>query len=64
MMRTAEVICEKGNASPRLPPKISFEDNWMKELGPTNPTKDNPIVSTERSNNPVRVFRKSKTCLA
>ena len=32
--------------SPRLPPKISFKDNWMKEWRlPTNPTKiKNPII--------------------
>ena len=23
---------EKGYASPRPPPKISFQDNWMKEM--------------------------------
>ena len=45
-METGEVIYEKVYASPRPPPKISFKDNWMKELGsevarhPTNPTKD------------------------
>ena len=32
-MGTGEIIYEKVYASPRLPPKISFEDNWMKELG-------------------------------
>ena len=50
MMGTGEIIYEKVNASPRPPPKISFKDNWMKELGsevagegkklPINPTKD------------------------
>ena len=33
MMETAEIIYEKVFASPRSPPKISFKDNWMKELG-------------------------------
>ena len=33
MIGTGEIICEKVYASPRPPPKISFEDNWMKELG-------------------------------
>ena len=33
MMETGEIIYEKLYASPRLPPKISFKDNWMKELG-------------------------------
>ena len=32
-METGEIIYEKVYASPRLPPKISFKDNWMKELG-------------------------------
>ena len=32
MMETGEIIFEKVYASPRLPPKISFKDNWMKEL--------------------------------
>ena len=33
MMGTGEIIYEKVYASPRLPPKISFKDNWRKELG-------------------------------
>ena len=33
MMKSGEVIYEKVNASPLPPPKISFQDNWMKELG-------------------------------
>ena len=33
MMETGEIIYEKVFASPRPHPKISFEDNWMKELG-------------------------------
>ena len=55
MMETGEIIYEKVYASPRRPPKISFIDNWMKELDsevagggeddPTNPTKiKNPII--------------------
>ena len=32
-METGEIIYEKVYASPRPPPKISFKDNWMKELG-------------------------------
>ena len=31
-MESGEVIYEKVYASPRLPPKISFKVNWMKEL--------------------------------
>ena len=32
-MDSGEIIYEKVHASPRLPPKISFKNNWMKELG-------------------------------
>ena len=34
MMETGEIMYEKVFASPRPPPKISFNDNWMKELDP------------------------------
>ena len=33
MMETGEIIYEEESASPRPPPKISFKDSWMKELG-------------------------------
>ena len=59
VMETGEIIYEKVNASPRPPPKISFRDNWMKELGSevagggkdsqqTQPKTTNPIVRTGR----------------
>ena len=32
-METGEIIHEKVYESPRPPPRISFEDNWRKELG-------------------------------
>ena len=32
VMESGEIIYEKVHASPRPPPKISFKDNWMKEL--------------------------------
>ena len=32
MMESGEVVYEKVCASPRPPPKISFKDNWTKEL--------------------------------
>ena len=74
MMGTGEIIYEKVYASPRLPSKISFEDNWMTELGSevagggkdphqTQPKTKNPIVRTGRlvlRNHPVPVLRKSK----
>ena len=31
-MGSGEIIYEKVYASPRFPPKISFKDNWMKDL--------------------------------
>ena len=59
MMGSGEVIYEKVYASPRPPPKISFKDNRMKELGSevagggkdsqqTQPKTQNPIVRTGR----------------
>ena len=58
-METGEIIYEKVYASSRPPPKISFKDNWMKELGSevagngensqqTQPKIKNPIVGTGR----------------
>ena len=60
-METGEIIYEKVYASPRLPPKISFKDTWMQELGAevaghgensqqtqTQPKTTNPIVGTGR----------------
>ena len=32
VMESGEIIYEKVYASPRPPPKISFQDNWMKEM--------------------------------
>ena len=59
MMGSGEVIYEKVYASPLPPPKTSFEDNWMKELGSevagggkdpqqTQPKTQHPIVRTRR----------------
>ena len=59
MMKSGEVIFEKVFASPLPPPKISFKDNWMKELGSevagggknfqqTQLKTKNPIVRTGR----------------
>ena len=58
-MKTGEIIYEKVYASRRPPPKNSFNDNWMKELGSevagggkdsqqTQPKTKNPIVETGR----------------
>ena len=59
IMETGEIIYERVYASPRPPPKISFQDNWRKELGSevagggensqqTQPKTKNPIVRTGR----------------
>ena len=59
MMKSGEVIYEKVYASPLPPPKISFKDSWMKELGSevaggekdsqqTLPKTKHPIVRTGR----------------
>ena len=58
MMEAGEIIYEKVHASPRPPPKISFKDNWMKELDSevaggedsqqTQPKTKNPVVRTGR----------------
>ena len=58
-METGEILYEKVYASPRPPPKISFKDNWMKELGSevaggseesqqTQPKSKTQLFSTER----------------
>ena len=55
MMGSGEIIYEKVYASSRPPPKISFKDNWTKELGSevagggkdsqqTQPKTQNPII--------------------
>ena len=75
MMGSGEIIYEKVYASPRPLPKNSFKDNWMKELGSevagggNKPNQRPKIQLLEQgdlfcqSNDPVRVFRKSKTFL-
>ena len=57
MMGSGEIIYEKVYVSLRLPPKISFKDNWMTEFGSevagggkdsqqTQSKTKNPIVRT------------------
>ena len=59
MMGSGEILFEKVHASPRPHPKISYNDNWMKELGSevvgggkdsqqTQPKTKKPIVRTGR----------------
>ena len=63
MMGTGEITFERVHASPRPPPKISFEDNWNK---PKQRPKIQLLEQEDlfwQSNHPVRVLRKSKTCL-
>ena len=62
MMGTGEIIYEKVYESPRLPPKISFKDNWMKELvsevagGGKDSNKPNqrPKIQLSRTGRPVK----------
>ena len=78
MMGTGQIIYEKVYASPRLPPKMSCQDNWMKALvqkllevvkTPNKPIQRPKIQMLEpgdlfcQSNNPVRVFRNQKRFL-
>ena len=69
MMETGEITYEKVYASPRPPPKISFKDYWMKELGSevaggsedsqqTQPKSRTQLSSTERpvSGQPTSLF--------
>ena len=69
-METGEITYEKVYASPRPPPKISFKDNWMKELGSevaghgessqrTQPKTTNPIVRTGRPVSTEQTFSSS-----
>ena len=55
MMESGEITHEKVFASPRPPPKISFKDNWMKDLDSevaggsedsqqSQPKNKNPII--------------------
>ena len=53
-METGEIIYEKVYASPRRPPKISFIDNWLKEL-------DSEVAGGEDSQ---QIQPKSKTQLS
>ena len=33
MIKSGEIMFQEEYASPRLPPKISVDDNWMEEMG-------------------------------
>ena len=62
MMGTGEIIYEKVYASPRLPPKMSFKDNWMKELDSelaggskdSQQTQPKPKTQLSRTGRPVK----------
>ena len=68
IMETGVITYEKVFASPRPPPKISFQDNWIKELGSevaggsedyqqTEPKSKTQLLGTERPvNSCVPVF--------
>ena len=55
VMESGEIIHEKVHMSPRPPPKISFADNWIKEL-------DSEVVGI--SGDSQRIQPKSKTKLS
>ena len=55
MMGSGEIIYEKVYVSPRPPPKISFEDDWMKEL-------DSEVAGSSKDSQ--RIQPKSKTQLS
>ena len=60
-METGEIIYEKVYKSPRQPPKISLQHDWMKELGSevvrqaegSQPTQPNPNPIHDRTGRPV-----------
>ena len=60
-MESGEIIFEKVFAAPRPPPKISFRDNWMKELDSektgsskdTQPIQPKPETQLSRTGRPV-----------
>ena len=62
-METGEIIHEKVYASPRSPPKISFQDNWMKEFGSdvTGGSEDSQQTPTKNQNPSVRTGRLVKS---
>ena len=55
VMESGEIIYEKVHMSPRPPPKISFKDNWMKEL-------DSEVAGSSKDSQ--RIQPKSKTQLS
>ena len=55
VMESEEIIHQKENVSPRPPPKISYTDNWMKEL-------DSEVAGSSKDTQ--RIQRKPKTQLS
>ena len=56
-MESREIIYEKVYASPRPPPKISFKDNWMKEL-------DSEVVASSKGTQRIQPKLKKKKQLS
>ena len=56
VMKSEEIIYQKVHVSPRFPPKISFKDNWMKDL--------DSEVAGDSGKDSQRVQPKSKTQLS
>ena len=71
MMESWEIIYEKVFASPRPPPKISFKDNWTKELysqvagGSEDSQQIQPTSKTQlsRTVRPVNASSFSQSCV-
>ena len=68
-MENGEVIYEKVYESPRLPPKISLRNDWLKELGSevarqagvNQPTQPNPNPDVDRTEEPVVTEQTSRS---
>ena len=52
-METGEIVYEKLYESPRPPPRISFKDNWMKELGSEVAGHGESSQQTQPNPNPI-----------
>ena len=57
-METEEIIYEKVYESPRLPPKISWRNDWMKDLSSEVVSQSESSQPTQSNPNPIhRTFR-------
>ena len=71
VMESGEIIYQKVYASPRPPPKISFKDNWMKELDSevsgsskdTQRIQPKPKTQLSRTERPVGGQESTQSCV-